>query len=305
MEICTCHFRENLEWLSEWPVTVVHKEGGGPVPPTFHPVYTIPNVGCEATAYLWYIIQRYDSLPDRVAFIHGHETSPHQLGDRPLLELIRNANEDRGLVHLNNTWRCVVSVRYFEMFDALLTKIALKVPDYFITCFGAQFIVARENILRRPKRLYEQLYSCIQTRDDAICMELCVWNFLFCGNFSVVPRDDDFSPQLKSIRYHESGSCTMNPAAMHIVYRGHVPPDPTLTCITTKEDFDAFKNTGCVMVACFGDDLAYECDNPGRVVWIHAREFENTKQTIRWYHEFFHKVYTQSIENGSRARLNR
>jgi hypothetical protein len=303
MEICTCHFRENLEWLSEWPVTVVHKEGGGPVPATFHPVYTIPNVGCEATAYLWYIIQRYDSLPDRVAFIHGHEEACHQLGDRPLLEMIRGANKERGLVHLNNAWRCVTSIKQVAHFAPFLDELGIIdfVPEYFITCCGAQFVVARENILRNSKSLYQKLYSMIQTQDHAICMEVCVWNFLFCHTFSVVPRDDDFSPPLKTIRYHTSGSCTMNPATMRFVYRGRDPPDPSLACISTKEDYDASKNTGCVMMTCFGDDPVYECDDPGRILWIVRDEFERMKQRILITNNHFYKVFMQSIENSSRA----
>jgi hypothetical protein len=95
IEICTSHFNEDLGWLekSPWPVTVVHHEGGTPVDYT----YLIPNVGFETTSYLKYIIERYDSLPDHVAFIHGHETAPHQLGDRPMLDMIRDANIQKNI----------------------------------------------------------------------------------------------------------------------------------------------------------------------------------------------------------------
>ena len=76
MEICTCHYKEDLAWLDncEFIVNIVHKEGGTPIP---NYTYCIPNIGCEATAYLKYIIERYDTLPDYTAFLHGHETSYH------------------------------------------------------------------------------------------------------------------------------------------------------------------------------------------------------------------------------------
>ena len=61
MEICTCHYNEDLKWLdeSEFLVNIVHKDGGTPI----DYMYCIPNVGYEATAYMKYIIERYDTLP--------------------------------------------------------------------------------------------------------------------------------------------------------------------------------------------------------------------------------------------------
>lgn len=39
------------------------------------PFAETPNVGREAPAYLSWIIEHYDNLPDRTVFIHGHRTS--------------------------------------------------------------------------------------------------------------------------------------------------------------------------------------------------------------------------------------
>jgi hypothetical protein len=61
MEICTCHYKENIEWLksSLYPVTVVHKEGGDPFShESFFHSFTVPNIGVEAYAYLSYILDR-------------------------------------------------------------------------------------------------------------------------------------------------------------------------------------------------------------------------------------------------------
>ena len=90
--IVTSHWKEDLTWLkkSEFPVVLIDKEGADPT--CFEPSYVIPNKGLEASVYLKFIIERYNDLPDHVAFIHGHETAHHQKHSRPLLELIRNAN---------------------------------------------------------------------------------------------------------------------------------------------------------------------------------------------------------------------
>ena len=146
LEICSSHFNEDLEWLkkSQWPVSIVHHEGGAPVEYT----YVIPNVGLEVSAYLKYIIERYDTLPDHVAFIHGHETAWHQQGGRPMLDMIKTANiEKYDYVPLNNSWRCVNSEK--QMADQLEFIKANKftVDPHFITCCGGQFIVSKKAIL--------------------------------------------------------------------------------------------------------------------------------------------------------------
>ena len=89
--IVTSHWKEDLDWLrAEFPVVVIDKEGADPM--CFEPAHVIPNKGSEASAYLKFIIERYDDLPDHVAFIHGHETSHHHRHALPVLELIRRAN---------------------------------------------------------------------------------------------------------------------------------------------------------------------------------------------------------------------
>lgn len=49
--------------------------------------FATPNVGVETSAYLRFIVSNYESLPDRMVFIHGHRTSHHDSGD--LAEVIR------------------------------------------------------------------------------------------------------------------------------------------------------------------------------------------------------------------------
>jgi hypothetical protein len=209
IEICTSHFNENLGWLekSPWPVSIVHHEGGTPIDCAY---YTIPNIGFETTSYLKYIIERYDSLPDHVAFIHGHETAPHQLGDRPMLDMIRDANIQKyDYVPLNNCWRCVNSMVQMTIELEFVNKHSLPKPaDYFITCCGAQFIVSKKALLTNTKKQYQHMYSVTIEKNEAIYFELC-WHLIFgCGS-SIVPYVDHFTPMLSEILYHTSGNIPM------------------------------------------------------------------------------------------------
>ena len=87
INIVTSHWKENLDWLkkSKYPVVLIDKMGADPS--WLEPRHIIPvNKGKEVSVYLKFIIENYDNLPDFTAFIHGHETSVHQLFSRPLLE---------------------------------------------------------------------------------------------------------------------------------------------------------------------------------------------------------------------------
>ncbi len=281
MEICTCHFNEDLDWLknSEWPVRIVHKEGGAPLNKV--PDYTVPNVGLEATAYLHFIIERYETLPEQVAFIHGHETSYHQLGDRPLLEMIRTANIKKyGYVPLNNSWRCVNTVIQIPKFLEFYRELGLiNFPDRFITCCGAQFIVSRERILGHSKKFYQKLYSSIKTRDQAIAFEL-VWHVLFGENITIRPADDHFNPPLKEIMYHQSGSFPLDPKDFKIYYIGKNPPPSVHHHVTTKEQWDYYKYRGICPLCAYDDELCFEVDDPGKILWFKREIFGHVIKSL-------------------------
>lgn len=212
MEICTSHFKEDLNWLknSPWPVTVVDHEGASPH--DFESAITIPNVGNEVTAYLKFIIDRYDNLPEFTAFLHGHEESYHQLAGRPILDLIRGANTEKyEYISLNNRWRFVTSQNHLGDFKDFLQKSGLIsiIPQFYITDTCAQFIVSKRLILKNPKSFYQHIYNCIQKTTDAIAVEHC-WGLIF--RVTEKPTHDYFVPPLERIRYfpnlpfpHEEG----------------------------------------------------------------------------------------------------
>lgn len=240
MEICTSHYNEDLKWLekSEFPVIIVTHEGGDTVDHT----YKIPNVGYEATAYLKYIIERYDTLPNHVAFIHGHEESYHQLGDRSMLEMIKTANiQNYGYIPLNNCWRCIIT-NSMIMIDCDLKQFSLD--PYFIICASAQFIVSKDKILSNPIEFYKNLYSMIKTKIDAVYFEL-VWHMIFkCGN-SIVPKNDHFYPKLKEIRYTTGTSLTMILSKFKPCYIGNdYPFSLGLIHITNQTEYDYYSTRG-------------------------------------------------------------
>jgi hypothetical protein len=79
--IVTAHYNEDLEWLkkSRHPVVLCDKPGAKSSSFTPDKSCTLNvNRGREASSFLKYIVENYDRLPERIAFIHGHEETWHQ-----------------------------------------------------------------------------------------------------------------------------------------------------------------------------------------------------------------------------------
>ncbi|NBS67517.1 DUF3431 domain-containing protein [bacterium] len=250
MELCVSHYKEDLEWLKDFEggVFVIDHDGADPSP--FEPFATIPNSGYEASAYLKYIIERYDSLPDYVAFIHGHEEADHQLAGRPMLELIRTANIKKyGYVPLNNAWRNVLSITQLNGFGERWSQLfTAPMPDRFIVDTAAQFIVSKERILANRKSKYEFLYETIDTKDDATILEH-MWHYIFGEPISMQPKKDLFQPPLDEIKLCNNqlgvGTFTVGFIGPKEFYEKLDFPTPTVH-ITTPEMYTAHKNNGTV-----------------------------------------------------------
>ena len=70
---------QNVSWLDDVPTAWTVKRYMMDDPDAQSPPLPVPvNQGREAMAYLTYIIDHYDSLPDYMIFTHGHERSWHQ-----------------------------------------------------------------------------------------------------------------------------------------------------------------------------------------------------------------------------------
>lgn len=192
IEIVTAHYREDLNWLnvSRVPVIICDKPGSSPLPPGRIPDYMCSvhlNVGNEASSFLAYIVSRYDSLPTRVAFLHGHEFSHHQKAPfDSILRSLQSARPEMGYVPLNVFWHVLVDAPdqfppgspeevlpklktpYWhwnytkEVWPVMLEPVLHRPrPRYIRNDRGAQFVVRRELIQKYPKKDWEHLLSCV------------------------------------------------------------------------------------------------------------------------------------------------
>lgn len=210
LTVVTSHWKEDLTWLtkSPFPVVLIDKVGSDPSP--FVAQHVIPNQGREASAYIKYIVENYDSLPEAVAFIHGHETSVHQKHERPLLDVIAGANVAKyGFVPVNNMHfggefadSKDGTIRLHSFWERLCLGTVFRgqaQPEHrgpMVYELGAQFVVSRERILRNPKMLYEGWLHIMMGHPDfadefAYILE-AAWHVIFGEPFVHLPQKDWF-----------------------------------------------------------------------------------------------------------------
>lgn len=160
------------EYLSDWEhnVYVVNDP---------HATLTVAkNKGRESTAYLTYIIDNYDNLPDHAIFLHGlryqwHNEDPMYDGV-PMLQRLRLSHVDeQGYVNLRCTWTIGCPAELHDMhpnvsavppsmesaFVPAIRHLFPEVPEpseVGVGC-GAQFAVSRAHVLKRPVEDYERV----------------------------------------------------------------------------------------------------------------------------------------------------
>ncbi len=221
-----------------------------------------------------------------MAFLHGHETAVHQLGDRPMLDMIRDANKSKyGYVPLNNYWQCV-NLHKNEVNSYLSTsfdKFNLDIKT-FITCGGAQFIVSKDRIFRHTKDEYKILLDKIITKDDAVCMEL-IWHNIFGENINLIPRDDHFEPPLKEIRYSHASNIPMRVCEVGFIYIGKK---------YFNRDYKKYQNKAKTFFIFEGDFKIYDPEILEEVLVVkYENKLEGFKKYVRDRALLFEKLYLE------------
>lgn len=130
------------------------------------------NKGKEASAYLKYIVDKYDSLPKYSVFLHDEMRAWHH--DGSMVDLfLRNENSKRRYFNFNN--RVCSSIKndlwpHMKLFFAKFLEPYIGPREYFgdwtvnhLCC--AQFVCHKKKIRQHPKKMYEDIYNWIMDTD--------------------------------------------------------------------------------------------------------------------------------------------
>ena len=127
----------------------------------------IPNKSCEASAYLKYICDHYDNLPDKIILVHDEEYSWHHTGS--IMNHIYSYNGEPYLNINHYRWSGDTnpfsdkSGNYYKFYQTFLEPYFGPVEKYANFHDGyhgcAQFILKPEVIRKNPKKMYVDMYN--------------------------------------------------------------------------------------------------------------------------------------------------
>jgi len=181
MKIVIARFNENIEWSNKYKNVIVYNKGE-----TLKEGYNeiiLDNVGREGHTYYKYISDNYENLDDFTIFLQGHpfDHSPNIIEQ---LDIIFKKNEKIDFEFLSNEIiNCNLNGCRFHSNLPLLTvyKHIFNVPDPINTSIdnintsidfqfgaGAQFIVSKEQILKRPKVFYDKIVNMLKNEINPI-----------------------------------------------------------------------------------------------------------------------------------------
>ncbi|KAJ5716639.1 hypothetical protein N7493_008550, partial [Penicillium malachiteum] len=239
--------------LPDWPKNIYRAD----VPPG-EAEFTVPeNKGNEAMVYLTYLIDRYDSLPDVIVFVHGGRYQWHN--DNPLYDSVISIKDlqlpyvrQSGYVNLRCAWAigCPAELepaRYLrERPDDVGHPTAMEFPNGFMELFPgeevpevvgvpccSQFALSREVVRARGKEEYERMRKwLIESPLDAGTSGRIfeyAWHIMF-------GKQSQFCLDMAECYCNTYGYCDLTPEqiANQWVWRGLVlpagwpelPPDP-------------------------------------------------------------------------------
>jgi len=186
--IASSHFKESLNWVNfvKYPVHVYSKTIKNKNFISFNKVQEVP-------AYLKYIIENYNNLPEYSIFVHGHLTSEHQSDH--IINLINNLKFDNDIINLNRKDWTQKICKGDEFEDRKFSWIEnnwkdifgenVSMPEVFEFPSCAQFAVHSSCITRHPLEFWNKLYKwCEETNlENYISSRIFeyLWYYIFSG----------------------------------------------------------------------------------------------------------------------------
>jgi hypothetical protein len=165
MKIVVSRYNEDVSWTKGYDGVIIYNKGS---PLGYPNEITLANVGREGHTYYKYICDNYASLDDYTVFLQGYpfDHSPNVLqtlntyntSKKPLFAFISERVQ-------SNTFQDQIQ-KYEECFTIMNTyeKILGVKPDSNDECIfgeGAQFIVSKEFILKKPLSFYQNIVNIL------------------------------------------------------------------------------------------------------------------------------------------------
>jgi hypothetical protein len=168
-KIVIAKYKENIDWINylDKSNVIVYDKSETPYPNSIN----IPNIGRDPETFLFYLIENYNNLPDYVFFLQGDpfahfndkSINPFNLKFR-LYDLLTKQIKFSGLyneVTYENPNLFNHSMKWKNYFSFLFKN---ECPNSISFIAGCQYIVSKNNILKRPLTFYKHNKFSSSTR---------------------------------------------------------------------------------------------------------------------------------------------
>ena len=162
--VVVSRFKEDIKWVRDCQSNgikfLIYDKSEKPL----EDAISLENTGREAETLLRFIIDHYDSLPDFTIFLQGDPggTPPMYTRDQAVSILCTKLKSPEPLAYdailtcrssavMEHIWARKAATLFTALYGAPFK------PFWFAG--GAQYILPRDNIRNRPKRLYELLHA--------------------------------------------------------------------------------------------------------------------------------------------------
>uniref|UniRef100_A0A6C0AZ08 DUF3431 domain-containing protein n=1 Tax=viral metagenome TaxID=1070528 RepID=A0A6C0AZ08_9ZZZZ len=155
--VVIARYNENLHWADFIENKVIYNKGE-PIPDTIQ----LKNIGREGETFLYHIVHNYHNLPDYLVLLQGN---PFQHTFKHVnylnLNLIKNLRPktiepfftDYHTEPLD-VYKCLKTNEFLEFLNLQPEKERVFAP-------GCQYIIPKENILKRPLEFYKKIHSML------------------------------------------------------------------------------------------------------------------------------------------------
>lgn len=170
--IVVARYKENLNWTKLFSNVIVYNKGSK-LTGDYNEIL-LKNVGREGHTYYKYIFDNYDNLPDYVIFLQGNpfDHSPNILHNLYYFTNNNNLNIDFEFLSEQiitcNLSGCAYhrGLPLIEVYEKLFN--IRKTNMFFHFGSGAQFIVSKTQIHRRPRNFYQNIVEMLEKSIDPI-----------------------------------------------------------------------------------------------------------------------------------------
>ena len=165
IQIVVSRYNEDIKWTNKFPNVIIYNKGKK-INGNYNEILT-PNVGREGHTYYKYIYDNYDNLKDYTIFLQGYpfDHSPNIIHN--LSKYLNNINLNIDFEYLSERiLNCNLSgckyhknLPLIEVYEHLFNKKKNNVSFKFGA--GAQFIVSKRRILKKPKEFYLKIVNML------------------------------------------------------------------------------------------------------------------------------------------------